>query len=65
MSQITVKPDRFVCSQKIRLKQDPPVIGTGKPVAYFVLLNLTLTVSFSHDSYSESEEELSMLSELS
>ena len=41
------------------------LIVTGKLVAYFLLLNLTSIISFSHDSHSESEEELSMLSELS
>ena len=41
------------------------LIVTGKFGAYFVLLNLTSVISFSHDSHSESEEELSMPSELS
>ena len=41
------------------------LIVTGKFVAYFVLLNLTSVIWFSHDSHSKSEEELSMLSELS
>ena len=40
-------------------------IVTGKFVAYFVLLNLTLIISFSFDIHSKSKEELRMLSELS
>ena len=41
------------------------LIVTGKLTAYFVLLNLTSIILFSLDSHSESEEESSMLSELS
>ena len=41
------------------------LIVTGKFAVYFVLLNLTSIISFSHDSHFESKEELSMLSELS
>ena len=41
------------------------LIVTGKIVAYSVLLNLTSTISLAHDSHSESEEELRILSELS
>ena len=41
---ITLKPDRFSCSQKIWLKQDPPVVKriailTGKTLI-FIALNL-------------------------
>ena len=28
ISGITLKPDRFSCSHKIQLKQDPPAHGT-------------------------------------
>ena len=41
------------------------LIVTGKFAAYFMLVNLTSIILFSLDSHSESEEELSMLSELS
>ena len=41
------------------------LIVTEKFVACFVLLNLNSVISFCHDSHSESEEESSMLSELS
>ena len=40
-------------------------IVTGTFVAYFVLLNLTSIILFSCNSHSDSQEELSMLSELS
>ena len=41
------------------------LIVTRKFAAYFVLLNLTLIISYSFDSHSDSEEKSSMLSELS
>ena len=41
------------------------LIVTGKFVAYFVMLKLTSIISFSHDSYSKSKKEMSLLSELS
>ena len=41
------------------------LIVTGKSAAYFVLLNLTSIISSACASHSESEEELSILSELS
>ena len=41
------------------------LIVTGKFVAYFILLSLTLIILFSFDNLSESEKESSMLSQLS
>ena len=40
------------------------LIVAGKFVAYFVLLNLTSIILSAYDSHSESEEVLSILSEL-
>ena len=41
------------------------LIVTGKFAVYLMLLNLTLMISFSHDSHSEFKEESGLLSELS